>query len=128
MFKNSKKQGDWGVGVAIGYFAKLGYCVLVPLTDSQDYDLAVNYGDGAIKKVQLKTGISFSTNNTPIIGLRTIGGNRTGTGKIKRVRDTNIDLLFCCHSTAGNYLIPINELKVGSTLVLNKSLDLYKLS
>ena len=30
--KNSKKQGDVGMGVAIGWFAADGYTVCVPLT------------------------------------------------------------------------------------------------
>ena len=40
-YKNSKKQGDAGLGIAIEYFTTKGYCVCIPLTDSQEYDLVV---------------------------------------------------------------------------------------
>ena len=42
--KNSKAQGDIGLSQAIAYFAKEGYTVCIPLTDSQDYDLIVENG------------------------------------------------------------------------------------
>lgn len=32
--KNSKKQGDVGLDLAIVYFTSKGYCVSIPLTDS----------------------------------------------------------------------------------------------
>jgi hypothetical protein len=55
--KNSKKQGDVGMGVAIGYFAARGITVCIPLTDSQDYDLVIDLDD-VLKKVQVKTTTS----------------------------------------------------------------------
>ena len=39
--KNTRKQGDVGVGAAIAYFTEQGYMVAVPLTDNQDYDLVI---------------------------------------------------------------------------------------
>ncbi len=42
--KNSKKQGDIGLGAAIAYFTFKGFTVSIPLTDSQDYDLVVDDG------------------------------------------------------------------------------------
>lgn len=44
---NPKKQGDAGLGVAIGWFTTHGYTMSVPLTDSQDYDLIVDDGNHA---------------------------------------------------------------------------------
>jgi hypothetical protein len=34
-FKNSKKQGDAGLGIAIGWLSAQGFDVLLPLTDSR---------------------------------------------------------------------------------------------
>ena len=51
---NSKKQGDVGLGMSIGWFASQGYTVSLPLTDSQDYDLVVEI-EGVLRKVQVKT-------------------------------------------------------------------------
>jgi hypothetical protein len=41
-FRNSKKQGDWGLGSAIAWFTAQGYTVALPITDSQHYDLIVD--------------------------------------------------------------------------------------
>lgn len=54
-FKNTKKQGDYGLGSAISYFTSQGYNISIPLTDSQDYDLVVEDTAGFLKKVQVKT-------------------------------------------------------------------------
>ena len=53
MFKNSKKQGDAGLGQAIAYFTMLGYDIALPLTDSADWDLIAEMDDG-LKRVQVK--------------------------------------------------------------------------
>jgi hypothetical protein len=127
MYRNSKVLGDVGVGQAIAHFTKLGHTVSIPLSDSQDYDLIVDI-EGDLKKVQIKTGSSLSADNTPIISLRTLGGNQSWGGVIKRVIDTQVDFLFCCHLTAGNYLIPKDELVARSTLVLNETKERYKIS
>ena len=39
--KNTKEQGNIGLGVAIQYFTQNLYTVSLPLNDSQDYDLIV---------------------------------------------------------------------------------------
>ena len=50
--KNTKQQGNVGLGVAIGHFTLNGYIVSVPLNDSQDYDLIVDCR--TLYKVQVK--------------------------------------------------------------------------
>lgn len=127
MYKNSKKLGDVGMGQAVAHFTKLGYTVLLPISDSEDYDMVVDMG-GSLKKVQVKTGNSFSADNTPIISLRTLGGNQSWSGKVKCVIDTDIDFLFCYHLVAGAYLIPKSDLAVKATLVLNSSKDRFKIA
>lgn len=47
--KNSRKQGDAGLGIAIGWFAKQEWTICFPLTDNQDYDLVVEK-DFGLKK------------------------------------------------------------------------------
>lgn len=75
-FKNSKKQGDFGLAKAIAWFAEQGYTVSLPLTDSQDYDLVVDM-DGVLSRVQVKTGTQVSKNGLGIIALAVSGGNRS---------------------------------------------------
>lgn len=57
---NSKKQGDIGMCYAMAYYAKLGWTVSIPVTDSQDYDLVVDNGT-RLFKVQVKTTKSIFT-------------------------------------------------------------------
>jgi hypothetical protein len=51
---NPRKQGDVGLGSAVGWFAANGYTVSLPLTDSQDYDVVVDDGEG-LARVQVRT-------------------------------------------------------------------------
>ena len=59
-YRNTKKQGDVGLGAAIAFFSNLGYTVATPLTDSQNYDLVVDMDEG-LKKVQVKTKGAISS-------------------------------------------------------------------
>lgn len=52
--KNTKQQGNIGLGVAIQYFTENMYLVSLPLNDSQDYDLIVEDRDGTLKKFKSK--------------------------------------------------------------------------
>lgn len=106
MHKNSKKQGDAGLGIAIGWFAAQGYTVCVPLTDSQDYDLIVDM-DG-LKRVQVKTTAYRNPAGNYVAGLRVHGGNRTGTGKVKFFNPSGVDLVFIVTACGANYLVPSN--------------------
>lgn len=96
---NSKKQG--GMCYAMAYYAKLGWTVSVPVTDSQDYDLVVDNGT-RLFKVQVKTTKSISPSGNYIVSLRTIGG----TGKCK----DSSDLLFALTDSGDCYSIPKSEI------------------
>ena len=52
--KNSRKQGDVGLGYAIAYFTKIGATVCSPLTDNQKYDLVFEEND-ILKKISIRT-------------------------------------------------------------------------
>jgi hypothetical protein len=51
---NTKKKGDIGIGRAIMAFTALGWTVCVPITDSQDYDLVVDFPGDGLKRIQVK--------------------------------------------------------------------------
>lgn len=104
---NSKKQGD--TCYAMAYYAKLGWTVSVPVTDSQDYDLVVDNGT-RLFKVQVKTTKSISPSGNYIVSLRTIGGNRSGTGKCKDFSENSSDLLFALTDSGDCYSIPKSEI------------------
>ena len=104
---NTKTQGDVGLGVAIGYFAKNLQRVSVPLTDNQEYDLVVDF-NGSLKKVQVKT-TNYQRNGHWKVQLKTSGGNQSGAGKIKKFDGSAVDYLFVYCFDGNSYLIPTNE-------------------
>ena len=103
-YRNSKKQGDAGLGQAIAYFTINGYEVALPLTDSADWDLVVENGNG-LKKVQVKTSYQLAPSGNEVFSITVLGGNRTGRGTRKVVADQNYDLLFLHHLKTGKQLL-----------------------
>ena len=124
--RNSKKQGDVGLGAAIGWFSMQGYTVCVPLTDSQDFDLAVEM-EGALRKVQVKTTWRRSRHGVFEVNLKVGGGNRSGTGKVKVFDAAKVDLLFVLTDEGTRYLIPSSAVCAGRQLNLGKRYEKYKL-
>ena len=123
--KNSNKQGDVGVGIAIGWFAEKGYAVCIPLTDSQDYDLVVEMNN-KLKKIQVKTTYAKnSTSNNYKVDLRTCGGNRSSAGKIKKFDKTKVDFIFAVTEKKTKYLIPSKDINSVNSIVLGDKWNSY---
>jgi hypothetical protein len=116
---NTKKQGDVGLGVAIGWFVSVGYTVSVPLTDSQPYDLVVDR-EGRLSRVQVKT-TTYKPKSTYKVSLTVKGGNRSATGKIKRFSSSEVELLFIV-TPESMYLIPSGRV-AACNLTLSKDYD-----
>lgn len=70
------------MAVAIAHFAKQGYTVSVPLTDSQKYDLIVEI-EGVLNKVQIKTTFTKNPSGAYVVGLRTIYMGSNGKAVVK---------------------------------------------
>lgn len=107
-YKNTRCQGDAGVGSAIEYFSSQGIPISIPFGDSQRYDLVAEL-DG-LKRVQVKN----SSSN--IVELRTKGGN-TSRETIKTLDKDEIDYLFCLTSV-GRFLIPMDDFNCKSKVNL----------
>ena len=122
--KNSRKQGDVGLGVAIGWFTQNGYTVCVPLTDSQDYDLVVEADDG-LKKIQVKTTYCKSAEGVFKATIRTSGGNKTGT-KVKKFNPESVDFLFVLTEDGDGYLIPSGSIRSRNTVNLGSERKKYR--
>lgn len=119
--KNSKKQGDIGLGRAIAWFAANGYTVSIPLTDSQDYDLIVD--NGSIFRVQIKT-TSYKLGNAFKIWTTVKGGNRSY-NTIKKFDSTKVELLFIVTDDDIQYLIPTCVIGNKSSISLGKLYENY---
>jgi len=121
--ENSNKQADVGLGAAIRYYSSQGMTVSLPLRDSQDYDLVVD--DGKLKRVQVKTATSSSDYGVPVAYLKTNGGNRSGTGKVKKFNNKKVEILFIL-TNDDMYSIPSKKVKSKTKLNLGKEMDKYK--
>jgi hypothetical protein len=115
MFKNSKKQGDAGLGQAIAYFTSQGYNVALPLTDSADWDIIVEI-DGLLKKVQVKTSSQIAENGIMKFNAVVSGGNKTSTSS-KGIDIQDWDILFLHHLITGKQaLIPKESLSTNNQI------------
>jgi hypothetical protein len=122
---NPKKQGDIGLGCAIGWFTTKGYTVCIPLTDSQDYDLVVD-SDGQLLRVQVRTTTYKSVEGVFRVELRTKGGNKSGNGKVKYFTDGPADLLFVLTDAGEKYLIPKAAIRSRCFLNLGNEFAPYR--
>lgn len=119
---NSNMRANIGIGSAIAYFTKLGYIVSVPLTDSQNYDLVVDIG--GLKKVQVKT-TAYKQRDKYVVSLATKGGNRSGSGEIKRFDSTCVDILYALTADDEIYVIPTSVVDAKNQLVLGHKYAKY---
>ena len=125
--RNSRKQGDVGLGMAISWFTKQGYCISIPLTDNQEYDLVVEYPSTILNRVQVKTTRNLRPSNSYSVELRTKGGNKTGTS-VKRFDGKATDWVFVLTDDDSMYLIPATDLDGLGQIVLGTKWDKYKIN
>ena len=123
MFKNTKKQGDWGLGLAIAYFTSKGITISIPLTDSQDYDLVIDL-ENQLKRVQVKSTFHKVKSGNYTVSLTTKGGNKSSS-KIKKLDKNSVDFIFIATGNSDLYLIPCES--VNSSITLSSKYQQYKL-
>ena len=122
---NSKRKGSLAVGEAVAYFIKDGITVLVPISDCDKYDLAIDE-KGIIKRVQCKYSSDREKSGAFIIDLRTFGGYREKTYHTKYLKDA-FDYLFIYCSNGDKYLIPSEKVLGKSQLAVGiKSWNEFK--
>ena len=126
MFKNSKKQGDAGLGQAIAYFTMKGYNIALPLTDSADWDLIVEMEDG-LKRVQVKTSSQLTKTGVMKFNCDVKGGNRSFNKPAKTIQEQSWELIFLHHLVTNKQaLIPKEALLTKAQINLGSSQCKYK--
>lgn len=99
----------------------------MPLTDSQDYDLAVDDNIN-IKKVQVKTTSYKTKYNIYRVGLKMQGGNSKKNKIHKFANEIKYDILFILTSEGDKYVIPKEDIKnIKSSICLGVVYDKYKI-
>lgn len=117
------KQGNIGLGQAIAYYMSKGYVVLLPINDTQPYDLAVDKLDGnGLKRVSVKTTQSKKTQSSNfLVDLRSSGGSRKQfTNKL--FDKSSCDIVFVYTIENDIWEFPSEKIEVTSTLSLNKKI------
>jgi hypothetical protein len=122
--RNTRAQGNVGIGAAIAQFTRRGWTVCVPLTDSQAYDLVVDM-DGSLKRVQVKT-TRYKRGGNYVVNLSTKGGNRSY-NTVKNFDPRAADYIYVLVDDGSEYLIPVENTSCRGQLTLHSALDKYRL-
>ncbi len=123
-FSSNKEIGNSSLGIAISYFTSQGYTVSIPLNDTQDYDLIVDI-QNKLYRVQVKGTKCKTKFGVFQTSLRSFGGTL---GKVyKKVKDTNVELIFIVTSNKELYLIPKDEISNDNSINLGKKYQKYHL-
>lgn len=89
----TQRKGDLATAQAIATFTRLGYDVLIPITESAAYDIVVDAPDG-LKRVQVK----YSSDRK--VDLRNIHSNSSGY-VIKKAKHDSYDWLYVLYEKDG---------------------------
>ena len=120
-------QGNLGLGRAIAYYTANCIPVLLPLNDTQKYDLAIDL-DGKLKRVQVKTTRGKnSTGKYFVVQLKHSGGSDNKQA-ITNFDNTQSDILFIVTIENEMYEIPTSQVTVKAQLTLTKEWDRFKVS
>lgn len=107
---NTRQQGSVGVSAAVFYYTKLGYIVLLPISEAQRYDLVVDK-NGTLYRVEVKTSRTKAPSGKYIFQLATTGGNQSWNKTIKYLSSKDCDLVFLYAEDGSMWEYPIEELE-----------------
>ncbi len=95
--RTTQRKGDIAVAQAIARFTRMGYDVLLPITESASYDLIVDTNK-ELKKVQVRY------TSVREVSLRRIHSNSNGY-VVKKTKPNAYDWLYIFKSSGEEYLI-----------------------
>jgi bifunctional DNA-binding transcriptional regulator/antitoxin component of YhaV-PrlF toxin-antitoxin module len=116
-----RRQGDLGEASAIDWLTRLGAVVFAPIGHSPDVDLVAEL-DGAVLRVQVKTSIrrlpTSSGEERWEVRIATAGGNRSSSGRIKRMDPDRFDHLFVLTGGGRRWMVPAGAIESTNSLAL----------
>lgn len=110
-----------GMGAAIAYYTSIGWCVSIPLTDSEDYDLVVD--NGSLLKVQVKTTNYINPEGRYVAHLVTCGGNQSF--HTRKIFSQKEGFLFIVDGSGKWYNIPCEIGLPTNSITLGAKYDEY---
>lgn len=116
-------QGNLGLGRAIAYYTSHCIPVMLPLNDSQKYDLVVDK-EGRLERVSIKTtqGKAKSGNFQVQMKNTTLGSDHN---TIRRFDNSSCDIVFIVTVEGTMYEIPAEDITATCSFVLNQDYDKY---
>ena len=117
-------QGNVGLGRAIAYYTAKCIPVMLPLNDTQKYDLVVDK-DGQLQRVSVKTTQGMNKNNTYyVVQLKNCGG-ASSKSTIRHFDNTTCDIVFIVTVEGTMYEIPSSLINVSGALTLTEDWNPY---
>lgn len=104
LFETNKDKGRAGLSLGIAYFGSNGYCVNLPLNDTQWYDFVIEK-NGKFYTVQCKA--TGSSDNA--IYLRSCGGTNGST--YDTVLNHPLDYIFALDKDLNMFVIPMEDIR-----------------
>ena len=117
-------QGNLGLGRAIAYYTSKCITVLLPLNDSQKYDLAIDV-DNKLLRVSIKTTQSKSKSGKFQVQMKntTLGSDHN---TIRRFDNTSCDIVFIVTKGGDMYEIPSSQIEATCSFTLTEKYDQFK--
>lgn len=117
-------QGNIGLGMAIAYYTSNCFRVLLPLNDTQKYDLVFDDGN-KLNKVSVKTTRRKNKNKKFFeVQLKNTGGS-SGVSKIRNFNKNDCDFVFVFTVDGTMYQIPSDTIISHTSLVLTEKYEKY---
>ena len=114
------KQGNIGLGQAIAYYTCQGIPVMIPLNDTQKYDLVIDKDD-ELYRVSVKTTQYKANSGNFAVQLKNCGGG-SHKSTIRNFDNTSCDIVFIYTKDGDIYEIPSNCINAKSSITLNPSI------
>ena len=127
-FSNYKsKQGNIGLGQAIAYYMSKGFVVLLPINDTQPYDLVVDKFDGnGLQRVSVKTTRQVSDSGNYHVGLGNTGGS-SGKCRVRYFDNSTCDLVFIYTISQEKWEIPSKDIEAKREITLYEKYNKYRI-
>ena len=120
--KYKSQQGNIGLGMAIAYYTSKNIPVMIPLNDTQKYDLVIDK-DNILQKVSVKTTQYLNKNGTNYIVRLSNCGGASGKNITRKFDNSTCDIVFILVKDGTMYEIPSNIIKVANDLTLTDKFD-----
>lgn len=121
--KYKAQQGNIGLGQAIAYYTMKSVPIMIPLNDTQKYDLVID-NDG-LKRVSVKTTQSRNDKGCFRVEIKNSGGGSNGS-IIRPFDNTSCDILFIYTIDGNIYEIPSSYIDVKNQLLLDKRYERFR--